>query len=156
MADNFTISQRTGYKITVSFTANSKTGTASASPKQAGYPLSVDAYQVGYDGSTTAGGGTIPVGSYAYLYAKITNTGGSSISTITWSPKNNPSYGTIGGQYSTHYKMYNNGTYSGDDITCTVKLSNGVTASDLVYVSLIKGPNTGGTGGGDSSNDSSN
>ena len=52
--------------------------------------------------------------------------------------------------------MYNNGSYSGDDITCTVKLANGVTASDVVYVSLVKGAYSGGTGGGDSSNDSSN
>ena len=156
MADNFTTSQRTGYTITATFTANSKTGTASASPKQAGYPLSIDAYQVGYSGSTTSGGGTIPVGSYAYFYVKITNTGGSAVNTITWSPKRNSGYGTIGGQYSTSYMMYNNGRYSSDEITCTVKLANGVTVSDVVDVSLITGPDTGGTGGGDSSNDSSN
>ena len=88
MADNVTTSQRTGYTITVTFTANGKTGTASAAPKQAGCPLSVDVYQVGYDGSTTPGGGIVGVGSYAYFVAKVSVPSGMTAQYIYWNPKN--------------------------------------------------------------------
>ena len=79
---NKSISARTG-TVKVNVTANGKAGSTTATPIQNGYPLSIDAYQVGYSGSTTAGGGTIPVGSSAYCYVKINNSGGSAVDTIT-------------------------------------------------------------------------
>lgn len=157
-SNNNSLKQRTG-SVSATMTANDKSTTKTVKPVIAIFPGSVDAYQVTGSSSTNPGGGTIPVGSYAYFYASITVPPGVTANTYDWTCKNNSWRGTtgavVGGSYC-RFNMYNDGTYSTDEVTCTITYSNNVKVSDTVIVSLIQGSSGGGSGGGYDSSDSSN